>query len=94
MTTTLSAADLVLDTALVKKYDLFGPRYTSYPTADRFNEAFTAEHYVNALHARNDRHATHVPRRLLSRKSPLTALTGVPSALVNTSCDSMSRMRS
>jgi oxygen-independent coproporphyrinogen-3 oxidase len=43
----------------VKKYDLFGPRYTSYPTADRFNEAFTAEHYVNALHARNHRHAAH-----------------------------------
>ena len=59
MPTTLAAADLVLDTALVKKYDLFGPRYTSYPTADRFHEAFTAEHYVNALHARNDRHAVH-----------------------------------
>jgi oxygen-independent coproporphyrinogen-3 oxidase len=51
MTTT--AADLVLDLALVRKYDLYGPRYTSYPTADRFHEAFTAEHYVNALHARN-----------------------------------------
>ena len=32
-----AAADLVLDTALVKKYDGFGPRYTSYPTADRFH---------------------------------------------------------
>jgi len=51
--TTTSATDLVLDLALVKKYDTFGPRYTSYPTADRFHEAFTAEHYVNALHARN-----------------------------------------
>ena len=56
---TLAAADLVLDTALVKKYDLFGPRYTSYPTADRFHDGFTAEHYVNALHARNERHAVH-----------------------------------
>ena len=51
--TTTAAADLVLDLALVKKYDTFGPRYTSYPTADRFHDAFTAEHYVNALHARN-----------------------------------------
>jgi hypothetical protein len=59
MTTTLAAADLVLDTALVKKYDLFGPRYTSYPTADRFHDGFKAEHYVNALHARNDRHVIH-----------------------------------
>src|SRR5512145_846430 len=59
MPNTLAAADLVLDTALVRKYDLFGPRYTSYPTADRFNEAFTAAHYVDALHARNERHARH-----------------------------------
>jgi len=50
---TTAAADLVLDLALVRKYDTFGPRYTSYPTADRFHDAFTAEHYVNALHARN-----------------------------------------
>ena len=59
MTTTLAAADLVLDIDLVKKYDLFGPRYTSYPTADRFHEAFTAEDYVNALIERNHRHAAH-----------------------------------
>jgi oxygen-independent coproporphyrinogen III oxidase len=65
---TLAASDLVLDTALVKKYDLFGPRYTSYPTADRFHEGFTAEHYVNALHKRNHEHSAqplslyvHVP---------------------------------
>ncbi len=59
MTTTLAAADLVLDTALVKKYDLFGPRYTSYPTADRFHNGFKAEDYVNALHRRNESHAVH-----------------------------------
>jgi len=59
MTTTFAAADLVLDTALVKKYDLFGPRYTSYPTADRFHAGFGAAEYVNAIHARNDAHARH-----------------------------------
>ncbi len=52
--TTTSASDLVLDTALIKKYDGYGPRYTSYPTADRFHDGFTAEHYVNALHTRNE----------------------------------------
>ncbi len=63
-----AAADLVLDTALVKKYDGFGPRYTSYPTADRFHAGVTAEHYVNALGARNHERSTaplslyvHVP---------------------------------
>jgi oxygen-independent coproporphyrinogen-3 oxidase len=49
----VSARDLVLDTALIRKYDTFGPRYTSYPTADRFHDGFTAESYVNALAARN-----------------------------------------
>ncbi len=58
MATTRTAGDLVLDTALVKKYDGYGPRYTSYPTADRFHETFTAAHYVDALHARNDANPT------------------------------------
>ena len=53
-----AAADLVLDTALVKKYDGFGPRYTSYPTADRFHAGVGGEHYVNAIHARNQERPT------------------------------------
>jgi oxygen-independent coproporphyrinogen-3 oxidase len=48
-----SAADLVLDLDLVRKYDTSGPRYTSYPTADRFHDGFFAQHYVDALHERN-----------------------------------------
>ncbi|RQO63665.1 oxygen-independent coproporphyrinogen III oxidase [Paucibacter sp. KBW04] len=34
---------------LLRRFDVSGPRYTSYPTADRFVEAFTAEHYAQAL---------------------------------------------
>ena len=34
---------------LLQKFDVSGPRYTSYPTADRFVEAFTAEDYQRAL---------------------------------------------
>jgi oxygen-independent coproporphyrinogen III oxidase len=48
-----SPAGLAFDAALVRKYDGFGPRYTSYPTADRFNDGFTAEHYIDALRSRN-----------------------------------------
>jgi oxygen-independent coproporphyrinogen-3 oxidase len=33
-------SELVIDPVLVRKYDIAGPRYTSYPTADRFVEAF------------------------------------------------------
>ncbi|MGE0873219.1 MAG: oxygen-independent coproporphyrinogen III oxidase [Burkholderiales bacterium] len=35
-----SVSELVIDPVLIRKYDVSGPRYTSYPTADRFVEAF------------------------------------------------------
>ena len=38
---------------LLRQYDLTGPRYTSYPTADRFIEAFAADDYVQALQQRH-----------------------------------------
>ena len=34
---------------LLTRYDISGPRYTSYPTADRFVEAFAADDYAQAL---------------------------------------------
>ena len=34
------ASELVIDPVLIRQYDVAGPRYTSYPTADRFVEAF------------------------------------------------------
>ena len=37
---------------LLQKFDVPGPRYTSYPTADRFVEAFGADDYVQALQQR------------------------------------------
>ena len=40
---------LVVDTALIHKYGGNGPRYTSYPTADRFVEAFDADAYRHWL---------------------------------------------
>ncbi|MDD5029001.1 MAG: oxygen-independent coproporphyrinogen III oxidase [Rhodoferax sp.] len=38
--------------SLIRQYDVSGPRYTSYPTADRFVEAFTAQDYIQALQQR------------------------------------------
>jgi len=40
---------LVVDTALIHKYGGNGPRYTPYPTAERFVEAFDAEAYRHWL---------------------------------------------
>ncbi len=37
---------------LLRRFDVNGPRYTSYPTADRFVEAFTADDYAQALQRR------------------------------------------
>ncbi len=37
---------------LIRKYDVSGPRYTSFPTADRFVEAFTQADYAQALEQR------------------------------------------
>ena len=37
------AGHLVFDPQIIRRFDINGPRYTSYPTADRFVEAFGAE---------------------------------------------------
>jgi len=37
---------------MLRKFDVSGPRYTSYPTADRFVEAFTESEYTRALEQR------------------------------------------
>ncbi len=43
------ASELVIDAALIRKFDVSGPRYTSYPTADRFVPAFGAGTYAHWL---------------------------------------------
>ncbi len=37
---------------LLARFDGSGPRYTSYPTADRYTESYDASHYLNALGSR------------------------------------------
>lgn len=45
-------APVVISPELLQRYDVAGPRYTSYPTADRFVEAFGEADYVQALEQR------------------------------------------
>jgi len=47
------ASELVIDPLLIRKYDVGGPRYTSYPTADRFVEAFSEPQLRDSLARRN-----------------------------------------
>lgn len=55
---------------LLRRYDVPGPRYTSYPSADRFVEAFGPNDYLLALEQRRSRPAT--------RAQPLSLYIHIP----------------
>ena len=63
------AAETVSD-AMLKRFDIPGPRYTSYPTADRFVEAFASEDYGNALDQRRS--------GVVGRPMPLSVYVHIP----------------
>lgn len=44
---------IIFDPQLIRRFDINGPRYTSYPTADRFVEAFDDKAYQFWLEQRN-----------------------------------------
>jgi oxygen-independent coproporphyrinogen-3 oxidase len=46
-------SELVIDPVLIRRHDVSGPRYTSYPTADRFVEAFGEAELKDWLAKRN-----------------------------------------
>jgi oxygen-independent coproporphyrinogen-3 oxidase len=50
---TTSAPDIEISEELVRKFDKLGPRYTSYPTADRFHAGFTEQTYRSHLDLRS-----------------------------------------
>lgn len=54
--------------ALIRRFDSLGPRYTSYPTADRFNVEFNADSYIQYLEERSQ----------LSVKPPLSLYIHIP----------------
>ncbi len=47
------SSQITVDLDLIRRYGGNGPRYTSYPTADRFVEAFDADAYRHWLRNRN-----------------------------------------
>ena len=44
--------EIIVDRKLIASLPANGPRYTSYPTADRFHTGFTAEDYIQAVQNR------------------------------------------
>ncbi len=49
----MTSTRIEFDAALIQRFDRNGPRYTSYPTADRFTEAFDEAAYRRAAAQRN-----------------------------------------
>ena len=47
-----TAQDIEISEALIRRFDRSGPRYTSYPTADRFFQDFPAQPYIHELSRR------------------------------------------
>ena len=66
----LKTINMTIPTEILQKFDVPGPRYTSYPTADRFVEAFGEAQYLQALQERQ-----LSPR---SVSSPLSVYVHVP----------------
>lgn len=60
----------VITPELLTRFDVPGPRYTSYPTADRFVEAFGEADYVQALAQRKS--------GLVGKQSPLSLYIHIP----------------
>jgi len=48
-----SSQNIEFDLDLIRRYDTAGPRYTSYPTAVQFTEAFTPARYAEIARATN-----------------------------------------
>ena len=45
---------ICFDPELIRRYDLRAPRYTSYPSADHFENSFTEKHYRQAAVTSNE----------------------------------------
>jgi oxygen-independent coproporphyrinogen-3 oxidase len=46
--------DIEFSEELIRRFDKLGPRYTSYPTADKFHAGFTEASYIEYLAQRNN----------------------------------------
>ncbi|NGM88105.1 oxygen-independent coproporphyrinogen III oxidase [Parapusillimonas sp. SGNA-6] len=60
--------DLEISEALIRRFDTSGPRYTSYPTADRFKAEYNEASYIAAL----------AQRAKAGRNPPLSVYVHVP----------------
>lgn len=50
-----TSPEIEISEQLIRRFDTLGPRYTSYPTADRFQTGFSADTYIRYLTQRANR---------------------------------------
>ena len=72
MPSDIAGSNIHFDAKLVSKYDVNGPRYTSYPTANLFTDTFSAATYEQALRQLGAR------SRRLGARSPLSLYLHMP----------------
>jgi oxygen-independent coproporphyrinogen-3 oxidase len=53
--------DIEFSEELIRRFDKLGPRYTSYPTADRFHAEFTEQSYIEYLAQRRTQAGNNPP---------------------------------
>ena len=53
--TSIEQKEAVWDEGLIRRYDLAGPRYTSYPTAPQFHADFGSQTLEDAIAVSNSR---------------------------------------
>ena len=67
---------LVFDLDLIRRYDKSGPRYTSYPTAVKFDESFDEARYRAVAQATNEYSRAQVAQG--GRPTPLSLYFHIP----------------
>ena len=68
MKTVSLSPSVEFDARLIRKLDRLGPRYTSYPSADRFHNEFSGRQYGQAV----------MQRKLLGNRRPLSLYVHIP----------------
>jgi oxygen-independent coproporphyrinogen-3 oxidase len=63
---------------LIRRFDSLGPRYTSYPTADRFQADFNASAYLAALDKRRATNGSFAANNAGSEPAPLSVYIHIP----------------
>lgn len=78
MSKAITHATIEISEDLIRRFDSLGPRYTSYPTADRFQTDFGANDYLCALEGRRTANASLAASHASPAQVPLSLYIHIP----------------